>query len=33
MLMSALFSLVILPVILRLKSGYLYHIVAGQKGY
>jgi len=33
MLMSALFSLVILPVILRFKSGYLYHIVAGQKRY
>lgn len=31
MLMSALFSLVILPVLLRFKSGYLYHIVAGQK--
>jgi len=33
MLMSALFSLVILPVILRFKSGYLYHIVAGQQRY
>jgi len=33
MLMSALFSLVILPVILCFKSGYLYHIVAGQKHY
>jgi len=31
MLMSALFSLVILPVLLRFKSGYFYHIVAGQK--
>jgi predicted RND superfamily exporter protein len=33
MLMSALFSLVILPVILRFKSGYLYYVVAGQKRY
>jgi predicted RND superfamily exporter protein len=33
MLMSALFSLVILPVILRVNSAYLYYVVAGQKRY